>query len=329
MKHLAASMKRDERRSMADMAETQQRFAPHVIRSGVGFAEPPWYPGEGQEEEERKADDGPLQDSSTVDVNEVITRDKTRVGGLLSELTIKPAISRLRFSLNPNHSNSIEFNRIRKTRIAADTLASITAKIEHEKNLYLNKENPNASSPPKSKLQGMVIRRPLQDNGSEDASIIDKISRSKVSPSLLAKENKSSREYKRSSKILDLIQQFKAIHRSAIIQERSREIERKRRMLSQEEAKRKGPPPDEPNNAYDYYATRVQTQVRRWQAMRYLAWYRMESYRASKAIQTRTRGMCARIKTKRMKLEKTAVTEIQRNFRGMSTRVMLTRIICS
>jgi hypothetical protein len=55
--------------------------------------------------------------------------------------------------------------------------------------------------------------------------------------------------------------------------------------------------------------------------MRFVAWFRVESNVASKKIQTRARGMIGRVRWKRLKKEKDAATEIQRNYRGMASRV--------
>ena len=142
-----------------------------------------------------------------------------------------------------------------------------------------------------------------------------------MSKSMLAKEITILLQYTKAKKYHDQIQNFKLIHHNEIVKERARDIERKRRLLTYEESIRRGPPGDEPSNAYDYYATKIQTQIRRWNAIRFVKWFRVEANIASKRIQTRARGMISRIRWKRLKREKDAATEIQRNYRGMASRV--------
>jgi hypothetical protein len=150
---------------------------------------------------------------------------------------------------------------------------------------------------------------------------IDQEKAYQISKSMLTKEITFLLHLKKLKVYHKKLQDFKSIHHSEIVKERSRDIERKRRLLSYQEAIKRGPPGDEPSNAYDYYATKLQTQVRKWSAMRFVAWFRVESNVASKKIQTRARGMIGRVRWKRLKKEKDAATEIQRNYRGMASRV--------
>jgi hypothetical protein len=152
-------------------------------------------------------------------------------------------------------------------------------------------------------------------------SEIDQDKAYQLSKAMLTKEITFLLQLKKLKIYHQKLQDFKSIHHSEIVKERSREIERKRRLLSYQEAIKRGPPGDEPANAYDYYATKLQTQVRRWTAMKFVAWFRIESNVASKKIQTRARGMIGRVRWKRLKKEKDAATEIQRNYRGMASRV--------
>jgi hypothetical protein len=105
-------------------------------------------------------------------------------------------------------------------------------------------------------------------------------------------------------------------------QERSREIERKRRLLTETEGRRRGPPPEnEPESVYDYFAMVAQTCVRGWLARRHYAWYKVAVVRASTLMQMIVRGCMARIRVGRLLVRSRAAREIQRTFRGMSARV--------
>lgn len=103
--------------------------------------------------------------------------------------------------------------------------------------------------------------------------------------------------------------------------EKSREIERKRRLLTEEEGSRKGPPPNDPPNVYDYYATRIQALIRGFITRCFAKWFRRVSTTASIQLQKIVRGGLGRLRVKRIRVRYKAATDIQRNFRGWKTRV--------
>lgn len=122
---------------------------------------------------------------------------------------------------------------------------------------------------------------------------------------------------KHGEKLVDL----KENQRVVTQQERSREIERKRRLLSAEEGRRRGPPSEnEPESVYDYYAIIAQTAIRGWLARRYYAWYKVQVVVASTLMQMIVRGCMARIRVGRLLVNSRAAVVIQRSFRGMSAR---------
>jgi hypothetical protein len=396
LKYLAINLKKDEHRKMMEETVSKEDFAPHTLRSGVGFASRPWFPGDGNEEDEevdyKIEEEKLLSTFENVEKNpfEEITRNKQRVGGLLNSLESRAADFRRRYPIQPNHGNDIEFKNIRKVRSLEDTLGSLNVireKIKAEKETYekklLKKEKskskllrgltedsnsphappPSSSSGPSSSPPGddsmaspaatdvaaaeriqsettghleLVLKQyvKISQGNSEthskffDSAMIpeaelDPEKAYEISKSMLAKEISFLMQLKKYKLYQQRLQDFKSIHHSEIVKERSRDIERKRRLLTQQEAIKRGPPGDEPPNAYDYYATKLQTQVRRWAAIRFVKWFRVESSVASKRIQTRARGMIARVRWKRLKREKDAATEIQRNYRGMACRVSL------
>lgn len=317
MKHLAVHLKRDERRDMEESAHAKRAYAPHAKRSGVGYAEPPWYPSEGQDDmeggEETKLTG---EEESTI---ATITRNKERTGGALSKIVLASGSSRTHKPIHPNTANEIEFKNTRKKKSTGERLAEITAlkeKIAVEKALLEKSqaEIDAMNSPTKSKKS----RSGKKHKDKEKPAFSEQdlaLQRLEFEEDALRREKMKADSHEKG------ISNIKVVHREAEVKERSREIERKRRLLSEEEAKRRGPPEDEPENGYDYYATRAQTAVRKWLAARFVNWYRHEANRASKLIQTRVRGMCARVRAKRLLKERKAAIEIQRNFRGMSSRV--------
>jgi len=113
---------------------------------------------------------------------------------------------------------------------------------------------------------------------------------------------------------------IKGMERKATGSERSHEIERKRRMLTEEEAVRQGPPALEKSNAYDYYATKIQSTIRGWLTRCYARWYRAAARKASTCIQACARGKLGRMKVKTRKERTSSATKVQKIFRGYKAR---------
>lgn len=114
---------------------------------------------------------------------------------------------------------------------------------------------------------------------------------------------------------------LKESERSAKNKELSRDIERKRRLLTKEQGVRVGPPPQDDENMYDYYAIRVQKTIRGWLARCWIRWFRMMSIKAAKILQAAMRGWLGRMRVRRIRRNYNAATIIQKNFRGWITRV--------
>jgi len=102
--------------------------------------------------------------------------------------------------------------------------------------------------------------------------------------------------------------------------ERSRDIERKRRLLTAKEGKRKGPPPPEASNAYDWFATRCQSTIRGWLARCFTKWYRQAIRKACQIIQAAIRGKLGRLRVAKFRLEYFAAQQITKIYRGYKAR---------
>ena len=100
--------------------------------------------------------------------------------------------------------------------------------------------------------------------------------------------------HKDESRMLDIKEADRALYG----RERSREIERKRRLLTKEEGVRKGNPPVEAQNAYDWYAKKCQSVIRGWLARCYYRWFKEASRKASTIIQATARGKLGRLRVK-------------------------------
>lgn len=103
--------------------------------------------------------------------------------------------------------------------------------------------------------------------------------------------------------------------------ELSRDIERKRRLLTPQEGVRIGPPPEDPANMYDYYAIKVQSTIRGFIARCWIKWFRAMSIKAAIKLQSVMRGWFGRSRVRRLRKYYNAARVIQKNFRGWSTRV--------
>ena len=342
MRHLSHNLAKDGGRDMSEQTVSDPRFAPHAKLS-VGYADVPFYPGEQDEQDEDNeqggaGDDGIDKESfgegdSTTTAsskNYHITRDKHRTGGKVQLMQPAPGSSRQRKPQFTNTANQIEFLNARKKKTTGDRMKEITylkEKIARERALLAEEERNGFSeelkvndSPKKKKK----TRGTSKAMGPSPEAITAQLEAMKDDPDLeqLNKEEEAAKEqHQFAVEEGNNIKDLKQIHRIVEVKERSRDIERKRRLLTSEEAKRRGPPDDDLCNAYDYYATKAQAIIRGWLAMNYVKWYKVESYVCSKTIQTRVRGMLARIRVTRMKYHNAAATMIQKQWRGVFARV--------
>jgi hypothetical protein len=150
---------------------------------------------------------------------------------------------------------------------------------------------------------------------SDDASNID------LEKSLLIEESKAKRQLHYMNKDEEIIYGLKLQERQYRCSEESRGIERKRRILNEEEGRRTGPPSEDTPNVYDFYAIRVQSTIRGWLVRCWVRWYRQVSRRACMLIQSMIRGWLGRTRVRRIRRQYHAVVLIQKSFRGWNTRV--------
>lgn len=133
-------------------------------------------------------------------------------------------------------------------------------------------------------------------------------------------ESKTKDELVSVTKREAILNSLKERERASTFSERSRQIERRRRLLTEKQGRRRGPPPVEAGNVYDFFACMVQKTIRGWLGRCYTRWYLSVSTQASIILQAGLRGWLARVKTRRRKLEYIAARNIQRTFRGWRTR---------
>lgn len=124
------------------------------------------------------------------------------------------------------------------------------------------------------------------------------------------------------------INNLKKIQRQQDNTEKSRMIERKRRLLSYLQGQRKVPLNDDHvPNIYDYYAVRIQKTIRGWLSRLYTAWFREMSWISIIMIQKLLRGWLCRLKVHRNRLREKSAKQVQRMFRGWITRVSSIRYV--
>lgn len=104
-------------------------------------------------------------------------------------------------------------------------------------------------------------------------------------------------------------------------QQRARDIERKRRLLSEADGRSVAIPLEDEPNVYDFYATKLQSTVRGWLVRRWVAWYREVSAKAAIVAQSLIRGWLGRLRVRKIRRDFQAATIIQKNFRGWMSRV--------
>lgn len=124
------------------------------------------------------------------------------------------------------------------------------------------------------------------------------------------------------------INTIKTAERQQKNRELSRDIERKRRLLTPEEGLRLGPAPEDPANMYDYYAIKVQSTIRGFIARCWIRWFRAMSIKAATKLQAVMRGWFGRSRVRRLRKYYNAARVIQKNFRGWSTRVSTNVSVC-
>lgn len=140
---------------------------------------------------------------------------------------------------------------------------------------------------------------------------------------IFVEESATQRRLQKLSAEEDIISSLKKHEVSQKAQQRSREIERKRRLLSEAEstAAAKKMVIEEKENVFDYYATRIQSAVRGWIVRRWVQWYLDVSEKAAVIVQALIRGGLDRRRVRQKRQIFQAATIIQKNFRGWLSRV--------
>lgn len=189
---------------------------------------------------------------------------------------------------------------------------------------FLDNDNSSNNSDKERRQRTKEQELEYDDDKDEEANLLIEMAKSELEKEfqeLLIDESASNRRlhyHVHDQKISD---QLKTKERITRTHERSRNIERKRRLLTEEEGKRVGPQPEEELNVYDYYAIRVQSLIRGWLARCWVRWYRANATKACIVIQSALRGWFARMRVRKMKKETKAAIIIQKNFRGWNERV--------
>ena len=137
---------------------------------------------------------------------------------------------------------------------------------------------------------------------------------------LVEEENLKSRQLYHLEKDQAAVDKLKIDERKDTNSERSREIERKRRLLTKEEANRTGPPKEEGENVYDYFAIKVQSCIRGWLARCWFKWFVRASSKAAICIEAGMRGSLVRMRIAKYKKIYNSATNIQKVFRGYKAR---------
>jgi hypothetical protein len=337
MAHLTVNLNKDNHRNIKEKSESKREFAPHAARSGVGFIESPWFP---EKEIADLAD--PRRATSQPDTPVDITRNKDRVGGALAPITTRSGSTKLKKPLFVNTNNDIEFSTSRKRKTVGERLAEITElkqKVAMERRTLekaILQSSGKASSSHSNTGHASRVSKSQEEDSSVESEVVDAesglISEKKFKEltaavklyEKISGEEEAKKELKKLENKHETLNTLKGVNRDAEAAERSRDIERKRRGLTEEEARRRGPPDDNDlPNTYDYFAIKAQTQIRRWLAERFVDAYRISANQATKKIQTMIRGWEGRNRVKRLRRERHAATEIQRNWRGMNARVRI------
>ena len=263
-------------------------------------------------------------------------RKKKTLGERLAEIAkLKEEILAQKIALEKiqdKEKRSIKKSRERSAPQPVEPLATDYASISTTVNDVLERPTSTGESEMKDSSTKELDEFMLDAvNTSEEIKVSDTANRSlrvqarlnKINEDLktIEKEEKqSSNELNHLVKDQNEIDRLKIQELGSINGERSREIERRRRLLLPEEGKRTGPPPADKENVYDYYSTRIQTCIRGWLARCWAKWYRLAVVRAAIVMQAVMRGSLVRWRTWKYKFIYRSATHIQRVYRGYKAR---------
>ena len=223
----------------------------------------------------------PLQPSIPSNMEFSGVRKKKSIGDRLAEITkLKESIKQQRLEL--------ERERIKSNQRLRRSIASRAS---------LDRLSQTKSSPSTPKVNAnesvSLIEHDIARDTDKDRLEMQKIEELEVSPSrsivisdeeteLLQKERGLNVEIAKAERNLnyaendqiafnDLKDKQREIHSI----DRSRDIERRRRHLTSDEAKKTGPPPEDAKNVYDLFATRLQAALRGWITRCWFKWYKV------------------------------------------------------
>lgn len=344
-------LQKDNRRNIADPSITN-KFAPHASGSDIGVVADVWLPDETKPVNKNR-------ESAFLDiVDEEVTgkkRGEGKFGGQLAPIDPKGVETRIRKPIRNNVGSQVEFKRYRRKRELNDRLAEIEelkTKINIEKEHLMRMENKMNSrgstrggtasrgGSSEKQLMSKSMSGPLMsrqttpmsrtvtpgfadDQGiqesKKDAPLSEQVSDTDIQ-NLSKEQTLLKQELDHIVHIEETMLDIKEQDRVFYGQERSREIERKRRLLTKEEGIRKGPPPQESQNAYDFYAIKCQSVIRGWLARCFVRWYRVASLKACRAIQAAMRGKLGRLKVAKRRVTFYAATQITKVYRGYKAR---------
>lgn len=350
----ALELRKDDKRLLEEPSSTMQ-FAPHATTSDIGIAEELWIPEEGNKQNLLLTANNVLEN---VDVSVIPERrGDSKSGGLLAPLELKSPSSRVRRPLKPTLANEIDFNRARKKKTLSDRLENINKLREDIRiaKLALDVRDVELSTPSNIKKsststvgsRNMRQIRSLTSTSSKDTvrivhvqdgkqnleegfdsvdTFADPGMRQTIDELNKRLEHLDKDEFTTTKLMHPLLTDEKSFHdlktqeRTLSNRERSRDIERKRRLLTEDEGRRRGPPPNDPPNVYDMFAVKIQRIIRGYLARCYTSWYRRVTRRASVVLQKTVRGWLGRVKVQRYRRFYRAATNIQRSFRGWKSR---------
>ena len=350
---------KDDRRSIEEPAHSSGTFALHSLNSDIGLAPPAWTPADEEKTQSnqfgeskfiesdvnispvKKGEDRiggvlrpldqkgvetrmhlPIRPSLTSDMEFNRARKKKSLLERLDEITqLKADLAKQRAALeraekaSRKGTSSRQSNKSRGgTSFSAGESSQLVERATTPKSIEIKTEKltETATSYDEASIE-------TKTENITDALIEKKINLFQKEQSVSVEEVATSNELEHIKNEEDRMKDLKEFERKEYSKDRSREIERKRRLLTKEESVRTGPPPDNAN-AYDYYAIRVQKTIRGFICRCWVRWFRKAAFNATQLMQAGIRGWLSRIKVRRKRLHFRSCTNIQKIFRGWKAR---------
>eukprot|EP00605_Chrysophyceae_sp_TOSAG23-4_P000095 GSChrysophyteH1.ASY1.ANO1.100.1 assembled CDS len=322
----AVELVKDEKRPIHKPSLAGKEHAPHSASSDIGVVVDSWVPTEAPKS--KQAESRYLE---TVDHDvKSIRRGEGKIGGQLAPLDAKGVDTRVRKPLRTNVASTMEFARYRRKRLLGERLAEIDElrqeiqrqkeALEDTKKKAMQKKREYARNNVTSRGARQGSHSPMSRGRSAGFGDHTFVKYESGLQSLKEEEKGIFRELEHIEADDDRMLAIKSEEQRMVGVERSRDIERKRRHLTAEQGQRKGPPPPEASNAYDYYAIKVQATIRGWLAKCFTKWFRVASSKACNIIQAAIRGKLGRLRVAKYRLEFFAQQQIAKIYRGYKAR---------